>query len=62
VSLRVFRTFRPDDFSHTMVHHPELVAALAAKDAEWAAAVASAHVRASRHVAILALRRSRDGH
>lgn len=48
--VRAFRLYTPDALARSMAHHRDLVAALRAKDAEWASSTMRAHVLAARKV------------
>jgi DNA-binding GntR family transcriptional regulator len=46
---RTFSHYTPDALRRSLAHHHELVAALAARDPEWAESVMRSHVRAAWH-------------
>ncbi|MEU5552528.1 MULTISPECIES: GntR family transcriptional regulator [unclassified Micromonospora] len=48
--VRAFRLYTPDALARSMAHHRDLVAALRARDAEWASSTMRAHVLAARTV------------
>lgn len=49
VVLRTARTYSPDDLRQSARDHDELVAAFAARDADWARAVMGSHLRRAFH-------------
>ena len=53
VVLRTFRRYRADEIARSMNHHREIVAALGARNGDWAAAVMRSHI----HAGYVALRR-----
>jgi DNA-binding GntR family transcriptional regulator len=46
--MKTFLKYTPDDLQRSAAHHLELVQALAAGDADWAASVMASHVHAAR--------------
>lgn len=46
--MKTFLNYTPDDLQRSAAHHLELVRALEARDAEWAASVMRSHVLAAR--------------
>jgi DNA-binding GntR family transcriptional regulator len=46
---RTFARYTPDALRRSLAHHHELVAALTARDADWAESVMCSHVRAAWH-------------
>lgn len=48
--VRAFRLYTPDALARSMAHHRDLLAALRARDAEWASSTMRAHVLAARNV------------
>ncbi|MFG1777853.1 GntR family transcriptional regulator [Micromonospora sp. NPDC049051] len=53
--VRAFRLYSPDALARSMAHHRDLVAALRARDADWAASTMRAHVLAARTVLLDAM-------
>jgi DNA-binding GntR family transcriptional regulator len=53
--IRAFRLYTPEALARSMAHHRDLVAALRARDAEWASSTMRAHVRAARTVLLNAM-------
>ncbi|MGC5331137.1 GntR family transcriptional regulator [Micromonospora sp. DT62] len=53
--VRAFRLYEPDALARSMAHHRDLVAALRARDAEWASSTMRAHVLAARTVLLDAM-------
>ncbi|WBB73039.1 GntR family transcriptional regulator [Micromonospora sp. WMMD1128] len=53
--VRAFRLYTPDALARSMAHHRDLVAALGARDAEWASSTMRAHVLAARRVLLAAM-------
>ncbi|MEV0942130.1 GntR family transcriptional regulator [Micromonospora wenchangensis] len=58
--VRAFRLYTPDALARSMAHHRDLVAALEARDAEWASSTMRAHVLAARRVLLDAMVNSPD--
>jgi len=54
VVLRTYSVYTPEQLRRSFNHHRELIAALRARDPDWAAAVMEAHVRAARAAYFLA--------
>lgn len=50
IVLRTFHRYSGEDLRRSMAHHHEIVAALGARDGEWAASVMRSHVLAARSV------------
>jgi DNA-binding GntR family transcriptional regulator len=46
--MKTFLNYTPDDLQRSAAHHLELVRALEARDAEWAASVMTSHILAAR--------------
>jgi DNA-binding GntR family transcriptional regulator len=46
--MRTFQKYTPEDLQRSAQHHLEIVSALEARDAEWAASVMFSHVHAAR--------------
>ena len=46
--MRTFQKYTPEDLQRSALHHLEIVSALEARDAEWAASVMFSHVHAAR--------------
>jgi DNA-binding GntR family transcriptional regulator len=46
--MRTFQKYTPEDLKRSAQHHLEIVSALEARDAEWAASVMFSHVHAAR--------------
>ncbi|EWM64937.1 MULTISPECIES: GntR family transcriptional regulator [Micromonospora] len=53
--VRAFRLYTPEALARSMAHHRDLVAALRARDAEWASSTMRAHVLAARRVLLDAM-------
>lgn len=53
--LRTFRHYTARDLERSAAHHRDLVAALRARDGDWAASVMQAHVRAAKSVLLAAV-------
>lgn len=59
--MKTFQNYTPEDLERSSVHHLELVRALAARDAEWAASVMRAHILSAKQTLCRkAVSRSRD--
>lgn len=54
----VFRSYRPADVRRSAAHHHEIVAALEARDAEWANAAMKSHILSAHHAVIRHLRQA----
>jgi DNA-binding GntR family transcriptional regulator len=50
LTMRTFNRYNAEDLERSMAHHRELVAALEARDSEWAASVMRSHIVAAHHV------------
>ncbi|MFM7378745.1 MAG: GntR family transcriptional regulator [Erythrobacter sp.] len=61
VVLRTARTYSQDDLRQSARDHDELVAAFAARDADWARAVMGSHLRRAFHTFVRAVGPKTDG-
>lgn len=52
---RTFHTYTSADIERSMNHHSELIAAIRARDPEWASAIMQSHLRAARQVTLGAM-------
>lgn len=49
VVKRTFQSYTPEETQRSVTHHYEIIAALEARDGEWAASVMRSHILAGRH-------------
>ncbi len=54
LALRTLIRYSPAELARSIFHHRELIAAFEARDAEWARAVMSSHIKAAIHVLVRA--------
>lgn len=50
LTMRTFNRYSHEDLERSMAHHREIVAALEARDSQWAGAVMRSHIVAAHHV------------
>ena len=62
VALRTFSRYTPEEFRRSMQHHRDLIAAFAARDAEWARVTMECHINSARSIYTRAVRDLLESH